>query len=66
MKYNRTIEIALVVITLLTFIGAVYTLVLSIMGEGSWALPTSLGLICLGNGLNIISQRLRKKKEDDR
>jgi len=63
MKYNRTIEIMLVVITLIAFAGAVYTLVLSIMGKGNWALTISLGLVCLGNGLNIIAQRLRKKNQ---
>jgi len=62
MKNAKTIYIVLAVITLLVLAAAVYCLVISICGKGAWALTASLGLICVGNGLILISQRIRKKR----
>lgn len=68
MKSNmtqKTLKIILATVAILSFVLAVYCIVVSIKGTGgSWALPTALGLTALGNFVNLYSLKKHKKKEE--
>ena len=68
MKSNmtqKTLKIILETVAILSFVLAVYCIVVSIKGTGgSWALPTALGLTALGNFVNLYSLRKNKRKEE--
>ncbi len=62
---QRTLKIILATVAILSFVLAVYCIVVSIKGTGgSWALPTALGLTALGNFVNLYSLKNRKGQED--
>ena len=68
MKSNmtqKTLKIILATVAILSFVLAVYCIVVSIKGTGgSWALPTALGLTAMGNFVNLYSLRKNKRKEE--
>ena len=61
MKNTKSIQIALAVVACLCLAFGVYALVLSIKGEGNYALTIALFLIALGNFITLIGNKLRKK-----
>ena len=62
---QRTLKIILATVAILSFVLAVYCIVVSIKGTGgSWALPTALGLTALGNIVNLYSLRKNRRKEE--
>lgn len=64
MKTN-TLKILLATVAILSFVFAVYCIVVSLKGNGgSWALPAPLALTALGNFVNIYSLKKHKGKEE--
>ncbi|MGM9768797.1 MAG: hypothetical protein ACI3Z0_10125 [Candidatus Cryptobacteroides sp.] len=62
---QRTFKIILATVAIISFVLAVYCIVVSIKGiGGSWALPAALGLTALGNFVNLYSLRKNKRKEE--
>jgi len=54
MKTKKILYYLFLAVTILCLAAGTYCLVLSIMGKGSWALTSALGLIALGNFLNFV------------
>lgn len=62
---TKTLKIILGTVAILSFVLAVYCIVVSIKGTGgSWALATALGLTALGNFVNLYSLKKNKRKEE--
>ena len=62
---TKTLKILLGTVAILSFILAVYCIVVSLKGTGgSWALPAALGLTALGNLVNLYSLKKDKRKEE--
>ena len=62
---TKTLKFILGTVAILSFVLAVYCIVVSIKGTGSnWALPAALGLTALGNFINIYSLKKFKGKEE--
>ena len=61
---TKTIRIILAAIALVSFVLAVYCIVVSLKGTGGkWALPAALGLTALGNLVNLFSMKKNKGRE---
>ena len=61
----KTLRIILGTMTILSFVLAVYCIVVSIKGtDGSWALTAALGLTALGNFVNLYSLKKNKRKDE--
>ena len=62
---TKTLKIILATVAILSFVLAVYCIVVSIKGTGgNWTLPAALGLTALGNFVNLYSRRENKRKEE--
>ena len=62
---TKTLKIILATVAILSFVLAVYCIVVSLKGTGgSWALPAALGLTALGNLVNLYSLKKDKRKEE--
>lgn len=62
---TKTLKILLGTVAILSFVLAVYCIVVSLKGTGgSWALPAALGLTALGNLVNLYSLKKDKRKEE--
>ena len=62
---QRTLKIILATVAILSFVLAVYCIVVSIKGTGgNWALPAALGLTALGNFVNLYSLKKNKRKDE--
>ena len=62
---TKTLKILLGTVAILSFVLAVYCIVVSLKGTGgSWALPVALGLTALGNLVNLYSLKKDKRKEE--
>lgn len=62
---TKTLKILLGTVVILSFVLAVYCIVVSLKGTGgSWALPAALGLTALGNLVNLYSLKKDKRKEE--
>ena len=62
---TKTLKIFLGTVAILSFVLAVYCIVVSLKGTGgSWALPAALGLTALGNLVNLYSLKKDKRKEE--
>ena len=60
---TKTLKFILGTVAILSFVLAVYCIVVSIKGtDGSWALTAALGLTALGNFVNLYS--LNKRKDE--
>ncbi|MGM9741662.1 MAG: hypothetical protein ACI3ZC_01210 [Candidatus Cryptobacteroides sp.] len=61
---TKTLKILLATVAILSFVLAVYCIVVSIKGTGgSWALPAALGLTALGNFVNLYTLKNKGKEE---
>ena len=61
---TKTLRIILAAIALVSFVLAVYCIVVSLKGTGwKWALPAALGLTALGNLVNLFSMKKNKGRE---
>ena len=62
---TKTLKFILGPVAILSFVLAVYCIVVSIKGtDGSWALTAALGLTALGNFVNLYSLKKNKRKDD--
>lgn len=62
---TKTLKIILATVAILSFVLAVYCIVVSIKRTGgSWALTAALGLTALGNFINLYSLKKFKGKEE--
>ena len=62
---TKTLKILLGTVAILSFVLAVYCIVVSIKGTGgNWALPAALGLTAFGNFINLYSLKKDKRKEE--
>ena len=62
---TKTLKIFLGTVAILSFVLAVYCIVVSLKGTGgSWALPAALGLTALGNLVNLYSLKKNKRKDE--
>ena len=62
---TKTLKILLGTVAILSFVLAVYCIVVSLKGTGgSWALPAALGLTALGNLVNLYPLKKDKRKEE--
>lgn len=62
---TKTLKILLGTVAILSFVLAVYCIVVSLKGTGgSWALPAALGLTALGNFVNLYSLKKNKRKDE--
>ena len=62
---TKTLKFILGTVAILSFVLAVYCIVVSIKGtDGSWALTAALGLTALGNFVNLYSLKKDKRKEE--
>ena len=62
---TKTLKFILGTVAILSFVLAVYCIVVSIKGtDGSWALTAALGLTALGNFVNLYSLKKSKRKEE--
>ena len=60
---QRNLKIILGTVAIISFVLAVYCIVVSIKETGgSWALPAALGLTALGNLVNLYSLKKNKGK----
>ena len=61
---TKTLRIILAAIALVSFVLAVYCIVVSLKGTGEkWGLPAALGLAALGNLVNLFSMKKNKGRE---
>ena len=62
---TKTLKFILGTVAILSFVLAVYCIVVSIKGtDGSWALTAALGLTALGNFVNLYSLKMNKRKDE--
>lgn len=62
---TKTLKFILGTVAILSFVLAVYCIVVSIKGTGgSWALTAALGLTALGNFVNLYSLKKNKRKDE--
>ena len=62
---TKTLKFILGTVAILSFVLAVYCIVVSIKGtDGSWALTAALGLTALGNFVNLYSLKTTKRKDE--
>lgn len=62
MKRRKALRSIIIAASLMALVAGVYSLILSLKGEGQWSLTIALGLIAFSNfGSMIVNQKLNKE-----